>query len=103
MLPKIDTDLLNKSTTIEAEYNFKKAKLQQDSGMNNASFLTDIDASRMDPVSVEAWGPDLPKEAKLTDLEGINLDRERARHLNLRPFATKAEISKDTDDPLYYS
>ncbi len=95
MLPKIDTDMLNKSATIEAENNLIKGRmhlLEGSAAANNASFFTDANnPSRMEArdLSVEAWGPDLPKESKLTSLEGVNLDRERARHLNMRPFMTK--------------
>lgn len=71
------------------------------------SFLTDVnEASKMEArdISFEAWGPDLPKESKLMNLEGINLDRERAKHFNMKPFVSKQnEFSKESEDPLYYS
>lgn len=91
MLPRIDVDALNKSTTIEVENNLRKGKINLHEA-NNASFLTDMnDASKMEArdLSFEAWGPDLPKESKLTTLEGINIDKERARHFNMKPFASK--------------
>lgn len=88
MLPRIDVDALNKSTTIEIENNLRKGRMQI---ANEMSFMTEAEASKMEArdLSFEAWGPDLPKESRLMNLEGINIDRERARHLNMKPFMTK--------------